>query len=147
MIGALQPLLTSLERAAIAEPDIYEVVFARYFVLCPESRELLQHSDELMRGRMMEQVMSLFMDEDVGSLDVYFKFEVGNHEGYGAQPHMYGHLFQACKEVVRESCLMDATRDAMRDAMWDAEMEQAWDTQIGVLLGLIERYSAGLTTK
>jgi len=96
-VGAsLQPLVATLESAANAAPDIYELAFNRYFELCPDSKALLQHTDELMRGRMMEQVMSLLMDESAADLEIYFKFEVSNHEGYGAAPVMYQHLFAAC---------------------------------------------------
>ncbi len=132
MPQTLQPLLDSLEQAAAVEPDFYAVAFERYFSLCPESRELLQHSDELMRGRMMEQVVSLLMDADVESLDSYFRFEIANHEAYGAAPHMYGHLFQACRDVTQESC---AER-------WDEATSAAWDRQVSGLLELIGRYSS-----
>lgn len=132
MSQSLQPLLDSLEQAAEAEPNFYAAAFERYFSLCPESRELLQHSDELMRGRMMEQVVSLLMDADVESLDSYFRFEIANHEAYGAAPHMYGHLFQACKEVTQENCA----------GHWDAAANAAWDQQVNALLELIGRYSS-----
>lgn len=132
MSSKLQPLLDSLEAAAAAAPNIYELVFNRYFELCPESAELLQHSDELMRGRMMEQVMSLLMDEDVESLDVYFKFEVSNHEGYGALLPMYAHLFQACKEVTQ----------ANSDTQFSELTNGVWDDQIAVLIGLVSKYSS-----
>ena len=128
----LQPLLETLESAAEAAPDIYELAFNRYFELCPESKELLQHSDELMRGRMMEQVMGLLMDDNAVELDIYFKFEISNHEGYGAAPHMYQHLFAACKEV---------TQTHSGD-VWNASANESWDQQISVLLGLIEKYSS-----
>ncbi len=129
---SLQPLVATLESAANAAPDIYELAFNRYFELCPASRELLQHSDELMRGRMMEQVMGLLMDESAADLEVYFKFEVANHEGYGAAPVMYQHLFAACKEVTQAN-----SGDA-----WNASANESWDQQIGLLLGLIEKYSS-----
>lgn len=132
MSSVLQPLLDSLESAAAAQPEIYALAFDRYFELCPESRELLQHSDELMRGRMMEQVMSLLMDENAAGLEVYFKFEVNNHEGYGAAPHMYRHLFQACKDVT----------SAHGGKGWNAQAERAWDNQIQLLLDLVAKYSS-----
>ena len=131
-MSKLQPLLDSLETAATVAPNIYELAFNRYFELCPESAELLQHTDELMRGRMMEQVMSLLMDEDVENLDVYFKFEVSNHEGYGALLPMYAHLFQACKEVARSN----------NEQTWTEQAELVWDKQISVLTGLVSKYSS-----
>ena len=132
MVNTLQPLLDTLGSAADAAPDIYELAFNRYFELCPESKELLQHSDELMRGRMMEQVMGLLMDKSATDLDVYFKFEVTNHEGYGATPHMYEHLFAACKEV---------TQTHSGD-FWSADADKTWDQQISLLLSLIKKYSS-----
>jgi|GEM_PF-600542 len=139
MSAAVQLVTESLQQAADAEPDIYAVAFERYFQLCPESRELLQHTDDLMRGRMMEQVMSLLMDEDAQSLDNYFRFEVGNHESYGALPHMYVHLFQACREVVEE-VVQEAVKHNSADG-FSQEMARAWEEQIGVLLAMIKRYS------
>jgi len=130
-VTTLQPLLDTLENAADAAPDIYELAFNRYFELCPESKELLQHSDELMRGRMMEQVMGLLMDDNAADLEIYFKFEVSNHEGYGAAPHMYQHLFAACKEVTQ----------AHSGAAWNASANECWDQQISLLLELIKKYS------
>ena len=53
MSDRLEPLLASLERAAEHEPAIYDRAFERYFELSPASAELLAHTDELMRGRMM----------------------------------------------------------------------------------------------
>ncbi len=132
MPHAIDTLIATLESAATAEPDFYGAAFSRYFELCPDSRELMQHTDELMRGRMMEQVVSLLMDADAGSLEVYFKFEVGNHEAYGAQPHMYAHLFQACEDVTRECCALP----------WGSEEDVAWAKQRRVLLELIGRYSS-----
>ena len=132
MGAALQPLVDTLESAATAAPDIYELAFDRYFELCPESKQLLQHSDQLMRGRMMEQVMGLLMDESAADLETYFRFEVSNHEGYGAALHMYQHLFAACKEVT----------EANSGEVWTARANACWDQQISLLLGLIEKYSS-----
>ena len=131
-MSSLQPLLTSMEIAASVQPDIYDHAFERYFELCPESKELLRHADNLMLGRMMEQVMSLLMEEDVEDLEVYFRFEVGNHEGYGAQLPMYEHLFQACRDVVAKNC----------EGQWDADTDRSWSAQIDTLLRLVAKYSS-----
>ena len=131
MPHAIDTLIATLESAANAETDFYAAAFTRYFELCPDSRELMQHTDELMRGRMKEQVVSLLMDADAGSLEVYFKFEVANHEAYGALPQMYAHLFQACEDVARENC----------ELPWGSEEDAAWAKQRRVLLELIGRHS------
>ncbi len=129
---SLQPLVDSLAVAAESASDIYELVFARYFELCPDSRELLEHTDDLIRGRMMEQVMSLLMDEDLQNLELYFKFEVANHEGYGALLPMYGHLFCACKDVTQ----------SYSSSAWTEQTNSVWDAQISLLLELIEKHSS-----
>lgn len=131
MALAIETLIATLESAATAEPDLYGKTMARYFELCPDSADLMSHTDEMMRGRMMEQVVTLLMDADVGALEVYFKFEVGNHEAYGAKPHMYAHLFQACEDVTKEHCTLP----------WGAQEEVAWAKQRRVLIELIGRYS------
>lgn len=132
MPHAIDTLIATLENAATAVPDFYGLAFERYFELCPDSRDLMLHTDDLMRGRMMEQVVTLLMDGDVGGLEVYFKFEVGNHEAYGAKPHMYAHLFQACEDVAKEHCTLP----------WGSEEDVAWAKQRRVLLELIGRYSS-----
>ncbi len=126
----IQPLVESLSLAAETVPDFYAAVFDRYFELCPESRELMQHTDNHMRGRMLEQVVLLLLDDDIESLESYFAFEVANHIAYGTSEHMYGNLFSACQQVVQEN---------IGDA-WDAACERSWNAQLQRLLDSIHRH-------
>lgn len=126
----LDGLITSLELAAERVPDFYHRVFERYFELCPDSQELMSHTDAHIRGRMMEQVVSLLMDDDIESLDTYFAFEAANHFSYGAQPHMYENLFDACKQVVTNANAKD----------WNNEAARAWQSQTARLLRAMHKH-------
>ncbi len=126
----MQPLVESLTLAAETVPDFYAAVFDRYFELCPESRELMQHTDDHMRGRMMEQVVLLLLDDNIESLETYFAFEIANHVSYGAAEHMYGNLFSACQQVVQEG---------IGDA-WNSAVERSWNNQLQRLLDSIHRH-------
>ncbi len=58
----------------------------------------------------------------------YLNFEVGSHLGYGVATSMYGSLFAAVRDCVR-----DLAGDA-----WTAETESAWGQRIRSLAEIIE---------
>ena len=126
----LDGLITSLELAAQRVPDFYHRVFERYFELCPDSQALMSHTDSHIRGRMMEQVVSLLMDDDIESLDTYFAFEAANHLSYGAKPHMYENLFNACEQIVTSANAGD----------WNKTAAGAWQTQTARLLHAMQKH-------
>ena len=128
--SGLAPVLDSLTIAAERVPDFYQRAMARYFELCPDSRSLMSHTDEYIQGRMMEQVVSLFMENDLEALDSYFAFEATNHHSYGAEPQMYRHLFEACLDVVVTANAQD----------WNDTAAAAWQTQIDRLLGCMLKH-------
>ncbi|MCP5184354.1 MAG: globin [Pseudomonadales bacterium] len=126
-------VVDSLAMAAEAGGDINDAIYARYFELCPDSRQVMQHTDEYMRGRMLDEVYRLVMNDDTAGDREYLTFETGNHQSYGAQPHMYENLLLAVRDVVR---------DAMGDG-WSPAIAAAWDTRMGELLGIIRPLTAG----
>ena len=45
----------AFELLAAKDIDLQQETYRRFFHLCPEAQELMGHSDEPMRGRMLEQ--------------------------------------------------------------------------------------------
>ena len=135
MVNSVDALIESLAVAGEADAEFYNTAFERYLTACPDSREITGHMDELMRGRMMEQVVGLLMEAQPEALDAYFRFEVANHESYGALPPMYAHLFEATREVTREAC----------GAGWSPQAEREWQERIALLLTLIDKHGSAPT--
>ena len=130
-VPPLAALVRSLELTSERLDNFYDQVFERYFELCPDSRDLMNHTDTHMRGRMMEQVVALFMDDDLESLDIYFAFEAANHQSYGAEPHMYENLFDACQQVVATANAQD----------WNNAAHADWQAQSARLLAAMHKHS------
>ena len=110
-------IVRSFELAVENAGDITPAVYEKYFARCPDSEALMTHIDELVRGKMMEEVYRLIMVEDYGEEEGYLNWEVDNHEmAYSVEPHMYESLFSA---------LIDTVRESLGDE-WNAEFEAAW---------------------
>jgi hypothetical protein len=123
----------SLERAAETAGDIAPGVYAKYFERCPASRALMLYVDDNVRGRMLQEVLRVFLHEDpVGDRD-YLRFETHTHAGYGVDPQMYRHLFAALRDTVREAL----------DGAWTAAHAAAWAERERALLEEIDRVTAG----
>ena len=61
----------------------------------------MDHMDEHMLGRMMAEVLTVLMAEDVDSQRDYLNFEVGSHRAYGVLGSMYSGLMVAVRDAVR----------------------------------------------
>ena len=127
-------LLASLEQAAEIAGDIAPAIYARYFERCPDSMAIMVHTDEHMRGRMIEEVYRLLMAEDVSQERDYLVFETSNHRAYGAQPHMYENLLLATQDVV-EKALGENFDDAMK---------AAWEKRLEDLLSMLRPFAAAV---
>jgi len=121
------PLLASLERAAEVAGDISPAIYDRYFERCPDSRAIMSHTDEYMRGRMLDEVYRLLMNDNLTGDRDYLAFETVNHRAYGAAGHMYENLLLAVRDVVRGALGPD----------WTESTAQAWDARVAELLGII----------
>lgn len=128
------PVATSLEIAATAAGDITQEVYRRYFAACPGSEALMSHIDDLVRGRMLEEVLRLIMLGDYSSEKQYLDFEVANHKlAYSVEPHMYRNLLQALQDTVEDAVGED----------WTGEFETAWNTRRERLLAEIQARHPG----
>jgi len=122
------PILKTLELSAEKAGDITPDIYRRYFESCPESEELMSHIDDLVRGRMMQEVFRLIMTEDYLPETAYLNFEVANHKfAYSVLPHMYENLLDAVHSSVKHSIGHE----------WHAEFEEAWQSRIKNLLSEI----------
>jgi hypothetical protein len=122
------PVLASLETAAESGEDVTQAVNRAFHLMEPEAEGLMDHMDEHMLGRMMQEVLMVLMaGEPEDQLD-YLNFEVGSHLGYGVATPMYGSLFAAVRDCVR---------DLIGDA-WSPETETAWNQRIRSLEEIIE---------
>ena len=94
----------------------------KYFQKCPDSESLMTHIDELVRGKMMDEVYRLMMVDNYGDEESYLNWEVDNHEmAYSVEPHMYEALFDALIETIKD-CLGDAWNPAY-EAQWFARTD------------------------
>lgn len=124
------PIHQSLELAAEAAGDISPAVYRKYFDRCAGSAELMSHIDDIVRGRMLDEVVRLILLPRYEEEQQYLDFEVRNHRtAYSVEPHMYANLLTALRDTVRESL----------NGKWTAAFDAAWDDRVTALLTEIEK--------
>ena len=128
-------IIASLEIVAERSGDITPTVFDHYYTRCPASQELMNHMDEHMLGRMIDQVLLLMMEDGEDELQSYLSFETSAHASYGVEFFMYENLFAAVRQTIGESLGADFAGD----------FEAAWDSRISFLLSAISVASEGVT--
>ena len=113
------------ELLAAKDIDLQQEIYRRFFQLCPEAQGLMGHSDEPMRGRMLEQTYELLMDAKLQGPESYFRWEIRNHvSAYGVSASMYGAFFQALEATIAQ---------ALGEA-WKQQMAKAWQQRVEDLL-------------
>lgn len=125
-------ILTSLEITAERAGDITDTVCERFFSKCPDSRELMEHIDLGVQGRMIEEVMRLLMVPDSHTQSGYLEFEIKTHRAYGVRMDMYSNLLNAVQETV-ESALGE---------LWNHEFQDAWQQRLNSLVNEISLHTA-----
>ena len=117
-------VLKSFELAAETGTDITPLIYDKYFKSSPESVDLMSHIDELVRGKMMEEVFRLLMVENYQPEAKYLNFEIKNHESaYNVEPDMYIKLLDAVRVAVKETLRSE----------WSIKYEEAWQGRISDL--------------
>lgn len=115
---------TTFEMAAEIGGDLAPAIYANYFARCPGSQALMSHIDDIVRGKMLEEVYRLLMLSDYTGEQGYLNFEMKNHKlAYSVEAHMYGNLLAA---------ILDTVRDAIGD-QWQPSFETAWQQRINDL--------------
>lgn len=123
------PIIASLEIAAENAGDISPLVYEKYFNRCEGSKELMSHIDDLVRGKMLNEVLRLIMLPNYDDEQQYLDFEVKNHKfAYSVEPQMYANLLSALRDTIKEAAGTE----------WDNAMEQAWLERISTLSQEIE---------
>jgi hemoglobin-like flavoprotein len=124
----IEIITETLEVCAEQSGDITSSVYDRFFEGNDEAFNVMGHSDDYMRGRMMEQVYKLLMSDEQLQDDGYVKWELANHTSYGVESNMYEAFLFALRDIVRDSV----------GAAWTADSNAAWDARINKILGLME---------
>ena len=115
----------AFELLAAKDIDLQKETYRRFFQLCPEAQGIMGHSDEPMRGRMLEQTYELLMDAKLQGPESYFRWEIRNHvSAYGVSASMYGAFFQALEATIAQ---------ALGEA-WKQQMAKAWQQRVEDLL-------------
>ena len=115
----------AFELLAAKDIDLQQETYRRFFQLCPEAQGLMGHSDEPMRGRMLEQTYELLMDAKLQGPESYFRWEIRNHvSAYGVSASMYGVFFQALEATIAQ---------ALGEA-WKQQTAKAWQQRVEDLL-------------
>lgn len=109
-------ILTVMELVAEKAGDISPAIFTRYFERCGDSKALMEHMDEHMLGRMMDQVLLLIMESGEEELSSYIEFETASHKSYGVRSHMYESLMRSVQDVIGSELADSYTQD-MREAL------------------------------
>jgi hemoglobin-like flavoprotein len=116
---SVETIVHSLEIAAERAGDIAPAIYEAYFARCPGSNELMRYVDQYMRGRMLNSVFELLMNEETSDQLTYLRFEAKNHMSFGVLPHMYENLITAVRDTVRDACGND----------WTPAMATAWNSR------------------
>ena len=97
--------------------DITPLVYQRFFELDASAANLMEYSDEHMRGRMFASVLELFLSDDPFENDGFLAWELDNHvTAYSVTKGMYESLFKA---------FIDVVKDSLGEA-WSSEVAGAW---------------------
>ncbi|MBK80752.1 MAG: hypothetical protein CMQ43_07555 [Gammaproteobacteria bacterium] len=115
------PIIESFEVAAERAGDITDAVYRRYYDRSPEAQRLMQHVDQHMQGRMMNEVLGLLMTPEADLPDHYLEFETRNHAAYGVDPGLYRPLFESVRDEIRAAVGGDWTPDL--DAAWASRVD------------------------
>ena len=117
-----------LERAAETLDDFSALVYKHYFDLQPDAEQLMSHIDDIVRGKMMAEIIRLLFVVDYQQEQGYLLFETRTHaDSYFVVDDMYADLLTAVVAAVQEG---------VQDS-WDAKFEQAWDEKRQDLLAAI----------
>ena len=132
MANDIEVLVESLEICAERAGDIVPAVFADFFQRDEGARQLMEHSDQLMQGRMFESVLDLLMNDELFAADGYLDWELDNHlVAYAATPGMYQSFFDSIVKAMQEGLGED----------WNDRYADAWHKRIGKIMDRVKHFS------
>ena len=128
---AIEVVYADLEMVAERVGDIAPGVYERFFAKSEVGRSTMGHSDEHMRGRMLEQVLELMFDDRHLESGGYLDWELENHiDAYGVEPSMYSDFFIAFVEEIAAGMGSD----------WNQQHQAAWQQRIDSILKVVDTY-------
>lgn len=132
---ALEPheaIHETLEVAALHCEDMSEPVYQRFFEARPEAAGMMKHVDFHVRGRMLNDVLSLLLSPAENTDRVLLEFEVASHRNYGVDEELYAPFLAAIRDTARE----------LSADIWDEHLEAGWNHRIEQLLTGIREMNA-----
>jgi hemoglobin-like flavoprotein len=132
---ALEPheaIHETLEVAALHCEDLTDPVYQRFFEVHPEAAEMMKHVDLHVRGRMLNDVLSLLLSPAESTDRVLLEFEVASHRNYGVGEELYAPFLAAIRDTSRE----------LSSEIWDEHLESGWNQRINQLLTGIREMNA-----
>ena len=118
----------SLELAAEVLDDFSGSVYKRYFDLQPDAEDLMSHIDDIVRGKMVAEIIRLIFVENYQEETDYLRFETKTHaDSYFVKADMYPDLLTALVASVKEGA----------GDIWEASVAQAWQTKQEDLLAAL----------
>lgn len=129
-------IFDSLEQCAARDIDLTNAIFERFYAACDTAESIMSNTDQYMRGRMLEQVFELIMDEPNNLVHSYLNWELENHLlAYGVPISTYAPLLEAVHGTVRNTLADD----------WSTDYERAWTARSQELLQKIDLQAQELT--
>ncbi|MEM7100056.1 MAG: hypothetical protein AAF541_17445 [Pseudomonadota bacterium] len=123
----------SLERFAELVGDMVPPLYEAFFASDADALGLMGHSDEHMRGRMLESVLEILMTEEHLGAGKYLDWELDNHlDAYAVQPAMYSSFFLAMLEVTKTGL----------GAEWNEQHQAAWDGRIEKIINQVNEHKS-----
>ena len=125
----------SLERYAELEGDMVPNLYQAFFEIDADAFGLMGHSDEHMRGRMLEAVLDILMsDEHLGG-GQYLDWELDNHlDAYAVKPAMYATFFQAMLSVTKSGLGTE----------WNSAIQAAWESRIDKIIKQVNAHTSAV---
>ena len=120
---------SSLMRVAETVGDIAPGIYEHFYADSEETKGLMAHIDDLVRGKMIDELLRLVMVEDLTTEDGYLNFETKTHrDAYSVTEPMYQALFDSLVRVIRDN-----------DNEWSDSVAQAWQDRTQRILANISR--------
>lgn len=124
---------SALEQLIEAGGDLGQDCFERFFQRSPEGRELMEHMDDVHRGKMMAEIYRLLLTPDLATETDYLNWESKNHQtAYFVPKALYPIFMEALMESISATLGTD----------WTGSVADAFQAQCDRIVSEIQtRYS------
>ncbi len=130
-MSALELVNESLELLVDESGEFNDELFKRFYELSPDAEGLMSHMDELMKGKMLEEVIRLLLVDDLDAESEYLDFEMKNHRtAYSVEHEMYRPFFETFHSTVKD----------FSPEGWRSEFDQAWQARIDEIVSTLDTH-------